>query len=226
MVSPLLLVLKEPEKVLNLTIDERTTSSLSLTWIRPPGRSAWFSVTLTSITGYENATTNATSYNFTGLDPGTEHDVSVSAVAADNYTEGETSTVSAFTRKCDCLRVLPFMLIVVSLQAKEAFTSEVFVYPLLPDPAVVEGLTVTYVTTTSMSLSWLKPKVGDVESYLVRWNHHEATVDDSSVSIPDLIPGTLYNISVAATVQNGTLRGESALVSNFTSRLSKSTVVH
>lgn len=94
----------------------------------------------------------------------------------------------------------------------------VFVCPSFLDPAVVEKLTVTYVTTTSVSLSWLKPEFGNAESYCVRWNHNESIYDNTSVTIPDLTPGSQYNISVAATVQNGTIKGQSAFTSNFTSR--------
>lgn len=94
----------------------------------------------------------------------------------------------------------------------------VSVYPLFLDPAVVRELTITNVTTTSMSLSWLEPKIGNVESYCVRWNHNESIFDNTSVTIRDLTPGSQYNISVAATVQNGTIKGQSAFTSNFTSR--------
>lgn len=97
----------------------------------------------------------------------------------------------------------------------------VFVCPSFLDPAVVEKLTVTDVTTTSMSLSWLKPEFGNAESYCVRWNHNDSIFDsifNTSVTIPDLTPGSQYNISVAATVQNGTIKGQSAFTSNFTSR--------
>lgn len=94
----------------------------------------------------------------------------------------------------------------------------VFVYSSFLEPAVVEELTVTDVTTTSMSLSWLTPKTGNVESYCVRWNQNESIFDNTSATIPDLTPGSQYNISVAATVQNGAIKGQSAFTSNFTSR--------
>lgn len=74
--------------------------SMSLTWKRPTGRSSGFSVTWTNGISNETATTNATSHTIAGLTPGTKHDVSVSAVAADNRTEGEAATISGFTRKC------------------------------------------------------------------------------------------------------------------------------
>lgn len=98
--SSLSLILKEPEKVNNLTINEKTTASMSLTWERPTGRSSMFSVTWSNGKSNKNASTNATNHTITGLTPGTKYDVSVSAVAADNSTEGEVATISGFTRKC------------------------------------------------------------------------------------------------------------------------------
>lgn len=93
-----------------------------------------------------------------------------------------------------------------------------FVYLEFLVPATVKNLTITKVTTSSVSLSWHEPE-GNVESYRVRWTDDRFMfINKNTTTIPDLTPGSKYNISVAAVVGNFTTEGQSAFTSTFTSR--------
>ncbi|XP_059191053.1 receptor-type tyrosine-protein phosphatase eta isoform X2 [Centropristis striata] len=75
-----------------------TTSSLTLTWTKPEGNSSSYIVEWTC--GNINCTDNVTgtSKTITGLTPGVNYSMSVSAVADDRSTEGEKVTVSQYTK--------------------------------------------------------------------------------------------------------------------------------
>lgn len=168
----------------------------------------------------------------TGLTPGTTYTITVAAVSGNQTGEALTfinvTGRELFSNSCGLvlegftlrLRVPGQIKNVASRRRSSACCLHlcVFVCPSFLEPAVVEKLTVTHVTTTSMSLSWLKPEFGNAESYCVRWNQNDSMFDSTSVTIPDLTPGSQYNISVAATLLNGTIKGQSAFTSNFTSR--------
>ncbi|MCI4381695.1 hypothetical protein PGIGA_G00254900, partial [Pangasianodon gigas] len=77
--------------VRNLTSSEITTFVL-LDWAKPLGESSFFRVTWIN-----SSTTPATAFNITDLIPGTIYTFTVSAVAADNKTEGRLVGLSTCT---------------------------------------------------------------------------------------------------------------------------------
>ncbi|XP_075944930.1 receptor-type tyrosine-protein phosphatase eta-like [Anarhichas minor] len=85
----------KPEVVRNLTVTDVTTSSISVTWTKPEGTSSFYRVQWTD--GKRNETTE-TSTMITGLTPGVKFTIVVTAVAADNLTEGEKANVSLYTK--------------------------------------------------------------------------------------------------------------------------------
>ncbi|XP_043083338.1 receptor-type tyrosine-protein phosphatase eta-like isoform X21 [Puntigrus tetrazona] len=92
----------KPDVIRSLTVNNITTSSVSLTWDEPHGKRSFFKVQ------WADGTPNATIdnfYNITGLTAGVSYSFCISAVAADNSTEGETVCISQYT-KPDVIRNL------------------------------------------------------------------------------------------------------------------------
>lgn len=87
------------------------------------------------------------------------------------------------------------------------------------EPSVVRSLAITDVTTSSVSLNWTEPD-GNATSYVVQWTVGGVTsgnkTTETSFTINDLIPGSKYNITVAAVAVNSS--GERASITTFTSR--------
>lgn len=84
----------EPDIVRSLTSSEVTTTSVFLDWNKPLGERSFFIVRWTN-----SSTTPATDFNITDLTPGTNYTFTVSAVAADNKTEGSLVGLSTCTGK-------------------------------------------------------------------------------------------------------------------------------
>lgn len=93
-VSP---ALTEPDVVRNLTVTSVTTSSVSLSWTEPVGNSSFYIVEWTggNVTVGKNAT--ETSVTISDLTAGVQYEITVTAVAGDGRTTGESSDVSRFT---------------------------------------------------------------------------------------------------------------------------------
>ncbi|XP_053366695.1 receptor-type tyrosine-protein phosphatase eta-like [Clarias gariepinus] len=86
-----------PDVVANLSVSSITTSSVSLTWNKPPGNSSLFIVNWTGDSVNNSSNTSNLSYNVTGLTAGVNYTFSVTAVAADGQTQGAQTQISAFT---------------------------------------------------------------------------------------------------------------------------------
>lgn len=89
----------EPAVIRNLTVSEITTSSVFLSWIEPLGNRSFYRVEWTdgNISGSQNTT--ETSVNVTALTAGVQYLFTVTAVAGDNTTVGQSKTVSKYTSK-------------------------------------------------------------------------------------------------------------------------------
>ncbi|KAB5565550.1 hypothetical protein PHYPO_G00242860 [Pangasianodon hypophthalmus] len=87
----------EPGVVANLTVSNKTTSSVSITWNEPNGNRSFFTVTWTGGSVNNSRNTSDTSYNVSGLTAGVNYTFTVTAVAADNQTAGAPAQISAFT---------------------------------------------------------------------------------------------------------------------------------
>ncbi|XP_072525551.1 receptor-type tyrosine-protein phosphatase eta-like [Salminus brasiliensis] len=87
-----------PEVIRNLTVTEITTTSLFMNWTEPIGQRYFFKVQWTHDNGTSNTTTINTSLNITDLTAGVNYTIRVSAVAADNSTEGNSVDRSAYTK--------------------------------------------------------------------------------------------------------------------------------
>ncbi|XP_053496915.1 poly(3-hydroxybutyrate) depolymerase-like [Ictalurus furcatus] len=88
--------------VASLTVSNKTTSSVSLTWNEPPGNRSYFTVNWTGGSVNNRSNTSNMSYTVTGLTAGVNYTFTVTAVAADGTT-GTPTQISAFTSKtCTC----------------------------------------------------------------------------------------------------------------------------
>lgn len=92
----------EPNKIPPPSTPEISTSSVFLKW-DTPGKGVFSFRVQWSGDGTGVKVTNDTFYNITGLTPGVQYTFSITAVAADNLTEGDpivipicTSTFSTF----------------------------------------------------------------------------------------------------------------------------------
>ncbi|XP_059391956.1 receptor-type tyrosine-protein phosphatase eta-like [Carassius carassius] len=88
----------KPGVISNLKITEITTSSMFLTWNEPDGKRSFFKIQWMGDKTNGNSTTTNTSYNITGLTAGVNYTLNITAVAADNSTDGESVVTSKYTK--------------------------------------------------------------------------------------------------------------------------------
>ncbi|XP_046716059.1 receptor-type tyrosine-protein phosphatase beta isoform X1 [Silurus meridionalis] len=111
-------VFTKPDVVRDLNVTEITTRSLFLNWTEPIGKRSFFRVQWSNDSSYLNSTTSNTFYNILNLSPGVNYTILISAVAADNITEGGAIGRSVYT-KPDTVSILT---------AVNVTTSSVFLY--------------------------------------------------------------------------------------------------
>ncbi|XP_016432035.1 receptor-type tyrosine-protein phosphatase eta [Sinocyclocheilus rhinocerous] len=88
----------KPDVIRDLNVTEITTSSVFLTWDEPAGNRDFFKINWTDDKTYNHVTTNNTWYNITGLTAGVNYTFIITAVAADQSTEGESVVTSKYTK--------------------------------------------------------------------------------------------------------------------------------
>ncbi|XP_061101229.1 LOW QUALITY PROTEIN: receptor-type tyrosine-protein phosphatase eta [Conger conger] len=91
-------VTTRPDVIRNLSVTEITTSSVSLSWTEPQGKSSVYRVEWNDSSVAMNETTSQTSMNITGLTAGAQYVFSVYAVAEDNQTAGDSVSQTQYTR--------------------------------------------------------------------------------------------------------------------------------
>jgi hypothetical protein len=89
----------EPAIIRNLMSTEITTSSVSLGWNEPFGNRSFYRVEWTDGNTIGSQNTPETSFNVTALTAGVQYLFTVTAVAGDNTTVGQSKTVSKYTSK-------------------------------------------------------------------------------------------------------------------------------
>ncbi|XP_076588510.1 receptor-type tyrosine-protein phosphatase eta-like [Chaetodon auriga] len=89
----------KPEAVRNLTVTQITTSSVSLSWTEPEGNSSFYRVQWTDGHLKETVNVTETHVDITNLTAGVQYEISVTAVAGDGFTEGQSTTVTQYTSK-------------------------------------------------------------------------------------------------------------------------------
>ncbi|KAF4081225.1 hypothetical protein AMELA_G00158960 [Ameiurus melas] len=90
-------VFTKPDSAGDLSVTEITPSSLFLNWTEPIGERSFFKVQWTNDSITLNSTTSNIFFNITDLNPGVNYTILISAVAADNITEGEAVGLPVYT---------------------------------------------------------------------------------------------------------------------------------
>ncbi|XP_033997468.1 receptor-type tyrosine-protein phosphatase beta isoform X6 [Trematomus bernacchii] len=93
-----LTIVTKPEVVRNLSVTEITTSSISVMWNKPEGNSSSYRVQWSDGDVTKSHKVNQTQINITDLTAGVQYDINVTAVAGDGSTEGQSTTVSQYTK--------------------------------------------------------------------------------------------------------------------------------
>ncbi|NXP15935.1 PTPRJ phosphatase, partial [Thinocorus orbignyianus] len=131
-------------------------------------------------------TYNVTEVEITGIIPGTLYNFTVFAAVNDSQTEGEGVSLPLYTR-----------------------------------PSPVQDLKAEYVGVTSVNLTWTENDTA-ADSYTYRIEVANGTSvrnvnsSDIHVEITELIPGTLYNFTVFAAVNDSQTEGEGASLPLYT----------
>ncbi|KAM4554445.1 receptor-type tyrosine-protein phosphatase eta-like, partial [Fundulus diaphanus] len=87
----------KPEVVTDLSVTNKTTISVFVTWTKPKGSSSFYRVKLTGGALWEK-NVSETFLNITDLTAGEQYTISVTALAADNLTEGLNQIVSTYSK--------------------------------------------------------------------------------------------------------------------------------
>ncbi|XP_016085817.1 receptor-type tyrosine-protein phosphatase eta-like [Sinocyclocheilus grahami] len=106
----------KPNMIINLTVSEITPSSVFLTWEEPVGNRSFFKIQWTGDKTNGSSTTSNTSYHITDLTAGVSYTFIITAVAADQSTEGESVVTSKYTKPD----------VIMNLTADDITTSSVF----------------------------------------------------------------------------------------------------
>uniref|UniRef100_UPI0037E83681 receptor-type tyrosine-protein phosphatase eta-like n=1 Tax=Semicossyphus pulcher TaxID=241346 RepID=UPI0037E83681 len=88
----------KPQVVRNLSVLNATTSSMFLTWTEPEGQSSFYKVQWTHGEIHGTVNVKQTNIDITNLTAGVQYEITVTAVAGDQSTEGQSTTVSQFTK--------------------------------------------------------------------------------------------------------------------------------
>lgn len=91
--------LAEPNVVTGLNVTAITTSSISLSWIKPLENSSFYKVQWTDGIINKISYESETKTNLSDLTAGVQYNISVTAVAGDNQTEGQSSNIFLYTSK-------------------------------------------------------------------------------------------------------------------------------
>ncbi|NXN21721.1 PTPRJ phosphatase, partial [Nycticryphes semicollaris] len=180
-----------PSPVHDLKAEYVGVTSVTLTWAvtDSASNSYTYRIEVANGTSVRNVTSNATRVAITELIPGTLYNFTVFAAVNDSQTEGEGVFIAKYTR-----------------------------------PSPVHDLKVEYVGVTSVNLTWTVTDSAS-SSYTYRievangTSVRNVTSNATRVAITELIPGTLYNFTVFAAVNNSQTEGEGVFIANYTTPL-------
>ncbi|KAK9952588.1 hypothetical protein ABG768_018417, partial [Culter alburnus] len=200
-----------PNMIRNLTVTNITTSSVILTWQEPVGNRSFFKLLWTGDKTIGNASkiTN-TSHNITDLSAGINYTFCITAVAADNSTEGDTFCTSRYTKPNVIMNLIAddittssnvttentsiqindqisgaqytFKVFAISADhVTEGRSIQISPYTNKTSPNVIGNLIKSEVTTLSVFLSWNEP-IGNRYFFKVKWtnNTNEKTKETSN----------------------------------------------
>ncbi|XP_053174860.1 receptor-type tyrosine-protein phosphatase eta [Scomber japonicus] len=117
-------------------------------------------------------------------------------------TDAELSNLSPGTN---------YTITIVAIASDGKTEGDPYTFSSFTKPAVVNNLTETVVTTSSVSLTWTEPE-GNTTSYIILWSNNsveeKGITSETNFMINGLIPGTKYNVTVAAVAGDSSNMGE------------------
>ncbi|XP_051477770.1 receptor-type tyrosine-protein phosphatase eta isoform X3 [Apus apus] len=178
----------KPSPVHDLKTEFVGETSVNLAWaVNDSASSSYkYRIEVASGTSVWNLTSDALTIEITDLIPGTMYNFTVFAGVNDSQTEGGGVSISVFTK-----------------------------------PSPVHDLKTEFVGETSVNLAWaVNDSASSSYKYRIEvasgtsvWN---LTSDALTIEITDLIPGTMYNFTVFAGVNDSQTEGEGVSISNCT----------
>ncbi|XP_058014247.1 receptor-type tyrosine-protein phosphatase eta isoform X2 [Ahaetulla prasina] len=170
----------KPSPVYDIKAENITTTSVDLKWKNNDTNSSNYTyrILIDGLGHSDNKTSDTTSVSIPYLKPGTLYRFEIYAQLDDNKTEGEPNGINVYTK---------------------------------PNP--VYDIKAENITTTSLDLTW---KNNDTNSSNYTYRTHidgpdhsdNKTSDTTSVSIPNLKPGTLYRFEIYAQLDDNKTEGE------------------
>ncbi|NWI75084.1 PTPRJ phosphatase, partial [Dryoscopus gambensis] len=178
----------KPSPVLDLKAEYVGVTSVNLTWVVNDSASGSYTYRIQFVndTLVENLTFNDTKAEITELIPGTMYNFTVSAIAADNETEGEGVSIDLYTKPSPVLDL------------KAEFVG-------------VTSVNLTWVVNDSASDSYTY-RIQFVNDTLVE----NLTFNGTKAEITELIPGTMYNFTVFTAAADNETEGERSSIDVYT----------
>ncbi|NWV09973.1 PTPRJ phosphatase, partial [Ptilonorhynchus violaceus] len=178
----------EPSPVHGLKAESVGVTSVSLTWTvdDPASDSYTYRIEVVGNTSVRNLTSSDTKAGITELIPGTMYNFTVFAVAADNKTEGEGTSVILYTKPSP-------------------------VHGLKAESVGVTSVSLTWEVDGNASDPYTY-RIEVVNNTSVR----NLTSSDTKAGITELIPGTMYNFTVFAVAADNETEGEGVPISLYT----------
>ncbi|NWU13049.1 PTPRJ phosphatase, partial [Cephalopterus ornatus] len=178
----------EPSPVLDLKAEYVGVTSVNLTWeVNDTASDPYtYRIEVVEDTAIRNVTSDGRRAEITDLIPGTMYNFTVFAVAANNETEGEGSSISIYTKPSQ----------VLDLKAEYVGVTSV-------------NLTWEVNDTASDPYTY---RIEVAEDTAIR----NVTSNGRKAEIIDLIPGTMYNFTVFAVAANNETEGEGSSIDLYT----------
>ncbi|NXU18721.1 PTPRJ phosphatase, partial [Pardalotus punctatus] len=180
----------KPSPVLDLKAEYVGVTSVNLTWVVNDSASDLYTYRIQFVndTSVKNLTSSDRKAEITELIPGTMYNFTVFAVAADNETEGEGSSIDLYTKPSP----------VLDLKAEYVGVTSVNLTWVVNDSASdLYTYRIQFVNDTSVK---------------------NLTSSDRKAEITELIPGTMYNFTVFAVAADNETEGEGSSIDLYTSK--------
>ncbi|NXG56936.1 PTPRJ phosphatase, partial [Hemiprocne comata] len=178
----------KPSPVHDLKVEYVGVTSVNLTWAvnDSASNSYTYRIEVVNSTSVRNWTSEVPEVEITELIPGTMYNFTVFARVNDNQTEGEGVSISQYTK-----------------------------------PSPVHDLKVEYVGVTSVNVMWaVNDSASNSYTYRIEVVNGTSvrnwTSEVPEVEITELIPGTMYNFTVFARVNDNQTEGEGVSISQYT----------
>ncbi|MGH0169938.1 UNVERIFIED_CONTAM: hypothetical protein FKN15_058145 [Acipenser sinensis] len=230
----------KPDIVVNLTVDNITTTSIALSWSAPKGNANGYRVEAIGNPS-KNLTVNTLFTEITGLVP--EPDIVVNLTAENITTTSIALSWSApignaigyrveaignpsknltvntlFTEITGLVPGSNYTLRIIALAADNVTEGDAVTISRFTKPDIIINLTAENITTTSIALSWSAPN-GNAIGYRVEAIGNPSknlTINTLFTEITGLVPGSNYTLQIIALAADNVTQGDAVTISRFT----------